>query len=85
MIDEETAELYVLYLGPNRKREGIGGKLLEAITKDQTNAGQKDNGCPFSKTTLWAFPFMKRSVLSTKASGPPMNFRKKKALFHTKI
>ncbi|MCO7126446.1 GNAT family N-acetyltransferase [Sporolactobacillus shoreicorticis] len=37
--DDKKSELFVLYLDPSRKREGIGTKLLDAITDDQINHG----------------------------------------------
>ncbi|UTE78523.1 GNAT family N-acetyltransferase [Rossellomorea sp. KS-H15a] len=58
MISENEGELYVLYLDPNRRNEGIGTRLLDAITqqqKEEFHAGkqwvsvQKGNqkGIPF--------------------------------------
>lgn len=35
MTDEDTGEIFVLYLDPKRRNEGIGTKLLEAVTKQQ--------------------------------------------------
>jgi ribosomal protein S18 acetylase RimI-like enzyme len=35
MINDTAGEVFVLYLGPNRRNEGIGTMLLEAITKQQ--------------------------------------------------
>jgi GNAT superfamily N-acetyltransferase len=35
MIDETSGEVFVLYLDPNRRNEGIGTRLLDAITKQQ--------------------------------------------------
>lgn len=35
MIDETTGELYVLYVDPSRRNEGIGTMILDAITKQQ--------------------------------------------------
>ncbi|MFP7298815.1 GNAT family N-acetyltransferase [Neobacillus niacini] len=35
MINETAGEVFVLYLNPNRRNEGIGTKLLDAITKQQ--------------------------------------------------
>ncbi|MEI2664107.1 GNAT family N-acetyltransferase [Rossellomorea sp. LJF3] len=35
MINETEAELYVLYLDPTRRNEGIGTRLLDAITQKQ--------------------------------------------------
>lgn len=35
MIDNKVGELFVLYLDPTRRNEGIGTKLLDAITQQQ--------------------------------------------------
>ncbi|WP_342431627.1 GNAT family N-acetyltransferase [Neobacillus sp. FSL H8-0543] len=35
MIDETAGEVFVLYLNPNRRNEGIGTRILDAITKQQ--------------------------------------------------
>ncbi len=35
MIGETEGELYVLYLDPSRRNEGIGTRLLDAITQQQ--------------------------------------------------
>jgi len=39
---KKSAELYVLYLDPNRKREGIGTKLLAMITREQIERGAEE-------------------------------------------
>ncbi|GAA0496488.1 hypothetical protein GCM10008986_24270 [Salinibacillus aidingensis] len=35
MIDSEIGELFVIYIDPARRNEGIGTKLLDAVTKQQ--------------------------------------------------
>ena len=35
MINEGAGEIFVLYLDPNRRNEGIGTKLLDVLTKQQ--------------------------------------------------
>lgn len=35
MINDTAGEVFVLYLNPNRRNEGIGTMLLQAITKQQ--------------------------------------------------
>jgi GNAT superfamily N-acetyltransferase len=35
MINDTAGEVFVLYLNPNRRNEGIGTMLLESITKQQ--------------------------------------------------
>lgn len=54
---EQTSELFVLYLDPDRKREGIGSKLLAAITKDQFARGAKEQWVSVVKGNRMGIPF----------------------------
>jgi len=56
-IDEEVAELFVLYLNPNRKREGIGSQLLKAVTDDQIKRGAKEQWVSVTKDNFMGIPF----------------------------
>jgi len=56
-IGEEVAELFVLYLDPKRKREGVGTKLLEAITNDQIERGAKEQWVSVAKDNFMGIPF----------------------------
>ncbi|RIW34011.1 N-acetyltransferase [Bacillus salacetis] len=42
MTGKTTAELFVLYMDPRRRNEGIGTKLLDAITKQQKDEYQAE-------------------------------------------
>ncbi|MFC7321273.1 GNAT family N-acetyltransferase [Halobacillus campisalis] len=71
MKNEKEAEVYVLYLDPDKKNQGIGSLLLEAVTKQQTEFGaeeqwvsvQKGNdmGTPFYEARGFTFMFEDRS------------------------
>lgn len=54
---EETSELFVLYLDPDRKREGIGSKVLAAITTDQIARGAKEQWVSVAKGNRMGIPF----------------------------
>lgn len=54
---ERVSELFVLYLNPSRKREGIGSRLLEVITRDQINRGAKEQWVSVSKGNEMGIPF----------------------------
>lgn len=54
---EGEAELYVLYLDPTRKREGLGTRLLEAITKDQVERGGTEQWVSVTKGNEMGIPF----------------------------
>ena len=56
-IAEGTAELFVLYLDPARKRQGIGTQLLDAITKDQVERGAKEQWVSVAKGNAMGIPF----------------------------
>ena len=56
-LAETVAELFVLYLDPLRKREGIGSRLLESITVDQIRRGAKEQWVSVAKKNAMAIPF----------------------------
>ena len=56
-IEDETSELFVIYLDPTRKREGIGSKLLVAITEDQIERGAKEQWVSVTKGNDMGIPF----------------------------
>jgi|GEM_PF-6359611 len=41
MIDDRTGELFVLYLAPERRNEGIGTKLMDVITQQKRGVWRK--------------------------------------------
>ena len=67
MITDTSGEVFVLYLNPNRRNEGIGTLLLDAITKQQKDLKateqwvsiQKDNqkGIPFYEARGFQFQY----------------------------
>ena len=57
MTGEETGELFVLYLDPARKREGIGSKLLQAITREQLESGAKEQWVSVAQGNAAAIAF----------------------------
>ena len=57
LISQTAAELFALYIDPQRKREGIGSKLLEAITCDQVARGAAVQWVSVIDGNLMAVPF----------------------------
>jgi ribosomal protein S18 acetylase RimI-like enzyme len=57
MTADTIAELYVLYLDPNRRNEGIGTMLLEAITQQQKELGAKEQWVSVAKGNQKGIPF----------------------------
>ncbi|MDM5154919.1 GNAT family N-acetyltransferase [Bacillus sp. DX1.1] len=56
-IGEEIAELFVIYLDPHRKREGVGSRLLSVITNDQIERGAKEQWVSVAKDNFMGIPF----------------------------
>ncbi|MDN7245997.1 GNAT family N-acetyltransferase [Planococcus shenhongbingii] len=58
MIAETTGEVFVLYLDPIRRGEGIGTMLLDAITRQQKEEfGAKDQWVSVAKENQKGIPF----------------------------
>ena len=57
MISENHGELFVLYLDPNRRNEGLGTKILEAITTELKTYGAKEQWVSVTKYNDKAIPF----------------------------
>lgn len=79
MVHETLGELYVLYLDPDRRGEGIGTLLLNAVTAQQKEWGAteqrvavaKDNqkAIPFYEARVFRFMAEKRSYSSSEQDG----------------
>ncbi|WP_249777632.1 GNAT family N-acetyltransferase [Paenalkalicoccus suaedae] len=54
---DSVAELFVIYLDPARKREGIGSRLLTAVTDDQRARGAKEQWVSVQKYNDMGIPF----------------------------
>lgn len=58
MISEKAGEIFVLYLDPDRLGEGIGTKLLEAITRQQKEEfGAQEQWVSVAKGNEKGIPF----------------------------
>ncbi|GEK58275.1 GNAT family N-acetyltransferase [Marinococcus halophilus] len=57
MTGEKESELYVLYLDPDRRNEGIGTMLLEAVTRQQKLLGAEEQWVSVQKGNQLAIPF----------------------------
>lgn len=58
MIDEEVGELFVIYIDPKRRNEGIGSKLLDTFTKQQKEEyGAKKQWVSVQKGNMKGIPF----------------------------
>ncbi|WP_329610095.1 GNAT family N-acetyltransferase [Pseudalkalibacillus berkeleyi] len=57
MTGEDAGEVYVLYMDPNRRGEGVGTKLLAAITDQQVKFGAKFQWVSVQKGNAKGIPF----------------------------
>ncbi|WP_257348846.1 GNAT family N-acetyltransferase [Pseudalkalibacillus decolorationis] len=57
MFDQNKGEIYVLYLDPNRRDEGIGTLLLDAFTKVQKEKGATEQWVSVAKGNQKGIPF----------------------------
>lgn len=57
MIDEGKSEVYVLYLDPRRRGEGIGTQLLNHLTDIQRKNGSKEQWVSVQKGNYKGIPF----------------------------
>ncbi|TGB03595.1 GNAT family N-acetyltransferase [Halobacillus salinus] len=80
MIEEHAGEVFVLYLDPNRRNEGIGTLLLEALTKQQKEefrateqwvsvAKGNQKGIPFYEAKGFVFQKEKRGYGNSEEEG----------------
>lgn len=57
LIDKDQSEVFVLYLDPNRRGEGIGTKLLQALTEIQQMQGSRKQWVSVAKGNEKGIPF----------------------------
>lgn len=57
MIEETIGEVFVLYLNPERRNEGIGSMILDAITAQQKRWGAKEQWVSVQKGNDKGIPF----------------------------
>jgi len=57
MTEEQTSWLYVIYLNPQCRNEGIGTKLLDAVTQQQKAFGAREQFVTVQRDNKKAIPF----------------------------
>jgi ribosomal protein S18 acetylase RimI-like enzyme len=57
MIDPGVGEVFVLYLDPARRREGIGTLLLDAVTERQLAQGAREQWVSVEPENVKGLPF----------------------------
>jgi ribosomal protein S18 acetylase RimI-like enzyme len=57
MISENHGELFVLYLDPDRRNEGLGSMILDAVTNELISYGAKEQWVSVTKHNNKGIPF----------------------------
>ncbi len=57
MTKKGTGWLYVIYLDPQRRNEGIGTKLLDAVTQQQKAFGAREQFVTVQRGNVKGIPF----------------------------
>lgn len=66
MTGENVGELFVLYVDPERRNEGIGSQILEAVTEQQKEFGAKEQWVSVAKGNQKGIPFYKAKEFAFK-------------------
>src|SRR5699024_1002811 len=75
MIDEEVGELFVIYIDPDRRNEGIGSGLLNVITKQQKEEyGAKRQWVSVQKGNMKGIPFYESRGFKFQSENVPKDY-----------
>jgi ribosomal protein S18 acetylase RimI-like enzyme len=70
MIAPGVGELFVLYLDPQRKREGIGTRLLDAVTDQLRTEGATEMWVSVGKGNMMGIPFYEATGFELRGEVP---------------
>jgi ribosomal protein S18 acetylase RimI-like enzyme len=70
MIEPHAGEIFVLYLDPTRRREGIGSLLLEAITSQQLAHGADEQWVSVEPGNAIGLPFYRAHGFEVRGERP---------------
>jgi len=70
MIDPYVGEIFVLYLDPLRRREGIGSLLLHAITEQQLAQGAREQWVSVEPENSKGLPFYEARGFEVRGNRP---------------
>ncbi len=70
MISSGKSEVFVLYLDPERRGEGIGTKLLDFLTAIQREKGSKEQWVSVQKGNMKGIPFYEKRGFKKVAEQP---------------
>jgi len=70
MIERRVGEVFVLYLDPERRGEGIGTLLLDAITRQQLAHGAREQWVSVEPENVKGLPFYKARGFQARGTRP---------------
>ncbi|MGH3064091.1 MAG: GNAT family N-acetyltransferase [Gaiellaceae bacterium] len=70
MIEPGVGEVFVLYLDPRRRREGIGSLLLDAITEQQRADGAREQWVSVEPENARGLPFYEARGFEARGERP---------------
>jgi ribosomal protein S18 acetylase RimI-like enzyme len=70
MIEPDAGEVFVLYLDPTRRREGIGSLLLDAITEQQRAEGAREQWVSVEPDNAKGLPFYEARGFEARGERP---------------
>jgi ribosomal protein S18 acetylase RimI-like enzyme len=70
MIEPDAGEVFVLYLDPARRREGIGTLLLDALTEQQLAHGAREQWVSVEPENAKGLPFYRALGFSVQGERP---------------
>jgi ribosomal protein S18 acetylase RimI-like enzyme len=70
MIEPGAGEVFVLYLDPERRGEGIGTLLLDAITRQQLAHGAHEQWVSVEPENVKGLPFYKARAFQVRGTRP---------------
>jgi ribosomal protein S18 acetylase RimI-like enzyme len=70
MIEPHAGEIFVLYLDPTRRREGIGSLLLDAITEQQRAHGAREQWVSVEPENTKGLPFYEAHGFKVRGERP---------------
>lgn len=79
MISSQSGEVFVLYMDPNRRNEGVGTRILEQITKQQMEQGATEQWVSVQEGNEKGLPFYKAKGFSIVERRPSYGNREEDA------
>jgi ribosomal protein S18 acetylase RimI-like enzyme len=70
MVDPGVGEVFVLYLDPARRREGIGTLLLDAVTQQQLARGAREQWVSVEPENAKGLPFYEARGFEVRGERP---------------